>query len=159
MKFKFLKIMIEKEQIKVDENGEIVSADITTIKKVSYGEFMQVWLKDNQEFWNLTKSEYAVMVQCWRASIYYPELIEENLPGNKVNTDKQFKEMTAKNAGITTRSVDAALGSLSKKNLLIKDKDYKGIYYLNPKLFFKGKLSDRTKIIKHSIEYQISSKQ
>ena len=66
--------------------------------------------------------------------------------------------MTAKNAGITTRSVDAALGSLSKKNLLIKDKDYKGIYYLNPKLFFKGKLSDRTKIIKHSIEYQISSK-
>ena len=55
--------MIEKEQIKVDENGEVISADITTIKKVSYGEFMQVWLKDNQEFWNLTKSEYAVMVQ------------------------------------------------------------------------------------------------
>ena len=29
----------------------------------------------------------------------------------------------------------------------------KGIYYLNPKLFFKGKISDRTKIIKHSVEY------
>ena len=35
MKFKFLKIMIEKEQIKVDENGEVISADITTTKKVS----------------------------------------------------------------------------------------------------------------------------
>lgn len=158
MKLKCVKIMIEKEQIKVDENGEIISADITTIKKVSYGEFMQVWLKDNQEFWDLTKSEYAVMVQCWRASIYYPELIDENIPGNKVTADKQFKDIAAKNANITVRSVDSALSSLAKKNLLIKDKDYKGIYYLNPKLFFKGKISDRTKIIKHSIEYQISSK-
>lgn len=149
--------MIEKESIRVDENGEIVSADITTIKKVSYGEFMQVWLKDNQEFWDLTKSEYAVMVQCWGASIYYPELIE--LPGNKVTADKQFKDIAAKNANITVRSVDSALASLSKKNLLIKDKEYKGIYYLNPKLFFKGKISDRTKIIKHSIEYQISNKE
>ena len=48
---------------------------------------MQVWLKDNQEFWDLTKSEYAVMVQCWRASIYYPELVDENLPGNKVTAE------------------------------------------------------------------------
>lgn len=156
-KLKNIKVMIEKELVKVDENGEIISADITTIKKVSYGEFMQVWLKDNQEFWDLTKSEYAVMVQCWRASIYYPELVDENLPGNKVTADKQFKDITAKNANITVRSVDSALSSLSKKNLLIKDKDYKGIYYLNPKLFFKGKISDRTKIIKHSIEYQIAT--
>jgi hypothetical protein len=73
--------MIEQETIKVNEDGEIISADIKTIKKVSYGEFMQVWLKDNQEFWDLTKSEYAVMVQCWRASVYYPELVDENLPG------------------------------------------------------------------------------
>lgn len=124
----------------------------------NYGEFMQVWLKDNQEFWDLTKSEYAVMVQCWRASVYYPELVDENLPGNKVTTDKQFKDIAAKNANITVRSVDSALSSLAKKNLLIKDKNYKGIYYLNPKLFFKGKISDRTKIIKHSIEYQIATK-
>ena len=151
--------MIEQETIKVNEDGEIISADIKTIKKVSYGEFMQVWLKDNQEFWDLTKSEYAVMVQCWRASVYYPELVDENLPGNKVTADKQFKDISAKNANITVRSVDSALASLSKKNLLIKDKEYKGIYYLNPKLFFKGKISDRTKIIKHSIEYQIATKQ
>ena len=148
--------MIEKEQIKVDENGEIVEASITTIKKVSYGEFMQVWLKDNEEFWDLTKSEYSVMVQCWRASLYYPELVDENIPGNKITADKQFKDITAKNAKITVRSVDAALASLTKKNLLIKDKEYKSIYYLNPKFFFKGKISERTQIIKHSIEYQIS---
>ena len=124
--------MIEQETIKVNEDGEIISADIKTIKKV--------------------------MVQCWRASVYYPELVDEQLPGNKVTADKQFKDITAKNANITVRSVDSALASLSKKNLLFKDKQYKGIYYLNPKLFFKGKISDRTKIIKHSIEYEILNK-
>ena len=151
--------MIEQETIKVNEDGEIISANIKTIKKVSYGEFMQVWLKDNQEFWDLTKSEYAVMVQCWRASVYYPELVDENIPSNKITTDKQFKDIVAKNANITVRSVDSALTSLTKKNLLIKDKEYKGIYYLNSKLFFKGQISDKTKLIKHFVEYQISSKQ
>lgn len=41
--------------------------------------------------------------------------------------------------------------------MIWKDKDYKSIYYLNPKLFFKGRLSDRTKVIKHYIEYQIEN--
>ena len=70
--------------------------------------------------WLLSLSyQYAVMVQCWRASVYYPELVDENLPGNKVTADKQFKDISAKNANITVRSVDSALASLSKKNLLI----------------------------------------
>ena len=62
-------------------------------------------------------------------------------------TKTDLKQSTIKNA----------LSSLVKKNMIWKDKDYKSIYYLNPKLFFKGKLSDRTKVIKHYIEYQIEN--
>lgn len=39
--------------------------------------------------------------------------------------------------------------------MLIKDNKYKGIYYLNPKYFFKGKLNDRTKVIRNIVEYKI----
>lgn len=36
----------------------------------------------------------------------------------------------------------------------IKDSRYKAVYYLNPEYFFKGKISDRTQIIKNIIEYK-----
>lgn len=37
---------------------------------------------------------------------------------------------------------------------LLKDSKYKAVYYLNPEYFFKGKISDRTQIIKNIIEYK-----
>ena len=44
--------------------------------------------------------------------------------------------------------------SLVKKKMLLKDSRYKAVYYLNPEYFFKGKISDRTQIIKNIIEYK-----
>ena len=38
--------------------------------------------------------------------------------------------------------------------MLLKDSRYKAVYYLNPEYFFKGKIFDRTQIIKNIIEYK-----
>ena len=46
--------------------------------------------------------------------------------------------------------------TLSKKRMIIKDTKHRGVYFLNPEYFFKGSISDRTKVIKNIIEYQIA---
>lgn len=38
--------------------------------------------------------------------------------------------------------------------MILKDTRYKSVYYLNPEYFFKGKISDRTNIIKNIVEYK-----
>lgn len=78
------------ESIKVGVGGEILSAEVKTIKTVSAEQFCQIYLRDNEEFYKLSKAESNVLA----------------------------------------------------------------VYYLNPEYFFKGKISDRTQIIKNIIEYK-----
>lgn len=146
--------MITKENVVIGEGGEIVSAEITTIKKVTAEQFCQVYLEDNADFYKLTKAESNVLSVCWYVSTYYED--DKQLPGNKVYCDKSFIDLCIRKTELKQSTIKNALSSLVKKGMLWKDKDYKSIYYLNPKLFFKGKISDRTKVIKHYVEYQIS---
>lgn len=136
----------------INENGEIISAEIKTIKTVTAEKFCQVYLEDNEEFHKLSQSEYRVLSMCWRYSIYYSDL---NYPGNKVNYDKQFKDLIMEKTNLAESTIKNAFTTLVKKEMLLKDKNYKGIYYMNPKYFFKGSLSDRAKVIRHTIEYNI----
>lgn len=53
-----------------------------------------------------------------------------------------------------TQLLRNTITSLVKKKMLLKDSRYKAVYYLNPEYFFKGKISDRTQIIKNIIEYK-----
>lgn len=145
--------MIEKQNIVVNEHGEVVSAEITTVKKVSMEQFCQIYLEDNADFYNLSKSEYSVLAMCWKMSSYYDD---SPIPGNKVYCTKDFIDKCMITCQLQLSTVRNALTNLVKKSMLIKDKDYKAVYYLNPKFFFKGKLSDRTKVIRHCTEYQIS---
>lgn len=147
--------MITKENIVLGEGGEILSADITTIKKVTAEQFCQIYLEDNADFYKLTKAESNVLAVCWYTSTYYED--NKELPGNKVYCDKSFIDLCIRKTDLKQSTIKNALSSLVKKNMIWKDKDYKSIYYLNPKLFFKGRLSDRTKVIKHYIEYQIEN--
>lgn len=137
---------------KLNENGELVFLDIKTVKKVTAEKFCQVYLEDNEEFHKLSQSEYRVLSMCWRYSIYYSDL---NYPGNKVTYDKQFKDLIKSKTDLADSTIKNAFNTLVKKEMLIKDKDYKGIYYMNPKHFFKGSISDRAKVIKHTIEYEL----
>lgn len=145
---------IEKINTVSTETGEIISTDITTIRKCKdLEEFCQIYLSDYEEFSNLSKAEHNVLVLCWKYSAFYKDL---NLPGNKITFDKQLKDIIKEKTGLAESTVKNSFTSLVKKELLLKDGEYKSIYYLNPKFFFKGNISDRTKLVKHTIEYRIS---
>ena len=147
--------MLEKQEIKVNEWGEIVSADITTIKKVSAEQFVQVYLQDNEEFYKLSKAESNILSICWLTSAYYNDA-DLDYPGNKVVYNSELRDKIIIKTGLKESTIKNGMASLTKKSMLIKDPNHRGIYYLNPKFFFKGKLSDRTKVIKHMIEYYIN---
>ena len=149
-----LKYMLQKENIQIGEGGEILSAKITTLKKVTAEQFCQIYLQDNEEFFTLTKSESNLLSVCWLMSTYYEDK-DLKYPGNRITCNKQFKNIVNEKTGLAESTIRNSLVSLVKKEMLIKDSEYKGVYYLNPKYFFKGKISDRTKLIKHTIEYQI----
>lgn len=142
------------ESITVGENGEILSAEIKTIKNLSAEQFCQVYLQENEEFFQLSKSEVNVLAVCWYTSNYYEDK-DFKLPGNKITLDEQLRDIIKSKTKLAAGTIKNTIVSLVKKDMLIKDSNYKSIYYLNPKFFFKGKISDRTKLIKHLIEYQI----
>lgn len=150
--------MIVKENIKVNEHGELISAEQTIVKKISAEEFTQIYLRDNEEFYSLSKAESNVLSICWLLSIYYSD---ETLclPGNKVTFDKSFKTTVEKKTGLKSSTIYNTMTSLVKKEMLLKNKDEKGTYYLNPKFFFKGRLTDRTQLVKRTIEYQINQRE
>lgn len=76
------------------------------------------------------------------------------MPGNMITYNGVFKDQVMKRTGLKEGTIKNSLSNLVKKEMLLKDKN-KGVYYLNPKYFFKGKLGDRTKLIKRTIEYQL----
>ena len=133
------------ESIKVGVSGEILSA----IKTVSAEQFCQIYLRDNEEFYKLSKAESNVLAVLWYTSNYYEDK-DRALPGNKISLDETIKIKTNLAAGTIRNTIT----SLVKKKMLLKDSRYKAVYYLNPEYFFKGKISDRTQIIKNIIEYK-----
>lgn len=144
------------ESITVGEGGEIISAEIKTLKNVSVEQFCQIYLQENEEFFTLSKAESNVLAVCWYTSNYYEDN-EFMLPGNKVTLDEQLRDLIKLKTGLAYGTVKNTITSLVKKEMLIKDEKYKSIYYLNPKYFFKGRISDRTKLLKHTIEYRINA--
>lgn len=141
------------ESIKVGLGGEILSAEVKTIKKVDAEQFCQVYLRDNEEFYKLTKSESNILAVLWYTSNYYEDKDQE-LPGNKVSLDEQLRDTIIKKTGCASGTVRNTIVSLVKKQMLLKDNRYKNVYYLNPQYFFKGKITDRTRIIKNIVEYE-----
>lgn len=147
--------MVIKENVKVNEWGEIVSAEQTTLKKVKAEEFCQIYLRDNEEFYKLTKAESNVLAVCWYGSLYYSDEQLE-CPGNQITLDKKFKDIIKTKTGLAESTIKNSINNLVKKEMLLKDEKYKLTYYLNPKYFFKGRISDRTKLITHTIQYEIN---
>lgn len=136
------------ESIKVGVGGEILSAEIKT---VSAEQFCQIYLRDNEEFYKLSKAESNVLAVLWYTSNYYEDK-DRALPGNKISLDEELRDTIKTNLAAGT--IRNTITSLVKKKMLLKDSRYKAVYYLNPEYFFKGKISDRTQIIKNIIEYK-----
>lgn len=131
------------ESIKVGVGGEILSA----IKTVSAEQFCQIYLRDNEEFYKLSKAESNVLAVLWYTSNYYEDK-------NKISLDEELRDTIKIKTNLAAGTIRNTITSLVKKKMLLKDSRYKAVYYLNPEYFFKGKISDRTQIIKNIIEYK-----
>ena len=79
------------ESIKVGVGGEILSAEIKTIKTVSAEQFCQIYLRDNEEFYKLSKAESNVLAVLWYTSNYYEDK-DRALPGNKISLDEELRD-------------------------------------------------------------------
>lgn len=71
------------------------------------------------------------------------------LPGNKISLDEELRDTIKIKTNLAAGTIRNTITSLVKKKMLLK-----AVYYLNPEYFFKGKISDRTQIIKNIIEYK-----
>ena len=147
--------MYSVEKIKVGPNGDIINADIHRIKRIDADKFCQVYLRDNDEFFKLSKAEMNVLAVCWQYSLYYDDDMLQ-CPGNKILFDAQMRDLIKEKTGLAMSSIKNSMVSLVNKDMLIKDDKYKQVYYLNPKYFFKGQVSKRTKAIRVYTEYILS---
>ena len=146
--------MITSEKIQLGPWGEVIGGEIKRIKKCNAEEFCQLYLKDNAEFYKLSQAEHNVLAVCMYLSTYY-DSDKSKLVGNVVTCNSLFIDEAIKRTGLKESSIRNSLVSLVKKEMIIKDKQHRGIYYLNPKYFFKGAINERTKVIRNITEYQL----
>lgn len=123
-----------------NQTGEILDYNVT--KKITLDQFIMVFFASCPHLMNLTGNHLKVLICCWKYSSYNPENEER---GNVIHNGTGFKE-ACKESGldIPNASIDNAISALCKKGLLIKK--YRGEYLLNPQYFFKGRLTNRSKV-------------
>lgn len=125
----------------LDNNtGEILEYKET--RKVSLDEFIMVFFNSCPELMKLSGTELKILICCWKLSSFNPVNETE---GNIVHNNQSLKKY-CKDQGATTSdaNIDNAISELCKKKMLLKK--CRGEYMLNPKYFFKGTLSNRSKI-------------
>lgn len=120
--------------------GELLEYKQT--KKISMDEFIMVFFTSYPELMKLSGVQLKVLMCCWKLSSFNP--LNETT-GNIVHNNPTFKEY-CREEGLATpdASIDNAISQLCKKHLILKK--CKGEYLLNPEYFFKGTLSNRSKI-------------
>lgn len=143
--------MIKRKETFINPDYAVVdkhTGDLTALKQtrtVTLDEFIMIFFAGCPDLLQLKGLHLKVLICCWKYSSYNPESEEE---GNILHNDLMFKEK-CKSFGLKApaASIDNAISYLSKRNYLIKR--CKGVYLLNPKYFFKGRLSDKSKIDIH----------
>jgi hypothetical protein len=123
-----------------NHTGEILDLNFT--KKITLDEFIMVFFSSCPELMNLTGNHLKVLICCWKHSSYNPENEER---GNILHNGPGFKSACRENGlDISNAAIDNAVSALCKKGFLIKK--FRGEYLLNPQYFFKGRLSNRSKV-------------
>lgn len=123
-----------------NRTGEILEYRKT--KKVTLSEFMMIFFASYTDMFKLTGLELKVLMCIWAHSSFNSNNSTE---GNIIHNNIVFKE-NCKKDGINTANanIDNIFSKLCKMGFLIKK--CRGAYLLNPKYFFKGTLSDRTRL-------------
>ncbi len=123
-----------------NHTGEIL--DYKHTRKLSMDEFTMVFFASYPQLLKLKGVQLKVLMCCWKYSSYNSESEED---GNIIHNNASFKEY-CRNEGLETSdaNIDNAVSTLCKNGLLLKK--CRGEYMLNPRYFFKGKLSKRSRI-------------
>lgn len=137
------------------ETGETITEthENKHIKRVfDEEEFIQVYVNDIAALIGLEKStDIKVMMALWKEAMFNPR---NSADGNLIYLYRPMKESLAKELGYSVGTVNNSANRLAKKEFIIQ-KD-RGVYFLNPKYFFKGFIDDRPKVMRTIIEYRIT---
>lgn len=128
-----------------NHTGELLEYKQT--RKLSLEEFIMVFFSSYPELFKLKGLQLKILMCCWKHSTYNKE---NDLSGNIVHNNASFKVNCRKEGlDISDASIDNNISALCKAGLLIKK--CRGEYLLNPDYFFKGSLSQRTKVLMNFI--------
>ena len=123
-----------------DRTGELT--DYVQTRRLTLEEFIMVFFSSYPQLLSLKGLELKVLMCCWKHSTYNKE---NDTTGNIVHNNASFKQHCREEGlGIKDASIDNNISALCKKGLLIKK--CRGEYLLNPYYFFKGTLTQRSKI-------------
>lgn len=118
--------------------GELL--DYRVVKKVNLEEFIMIFLSSIPEVVKLDGRLLKVLAISWMESGF-----GDAERGNIIHNNMSFKETVRKHIPeLSDSSIDNAFTQLVKAGMMIRV--CKGEYELNPDYFFKGKISDRTKL-------------
>lgn len=122
------------------ETGEVVSG-VAKVSCDSIDEFIMCFLSSVPEVCKLDGNTIKVLMWCWKLSSFNPSMPD----ANTIVNDRFFKERIREGGCDFCDSViNKSICILNGKGFLIRR--CKGNYYLNPKYFFKGTLSDRSRL-------------
>lgn len=121
--------------------GEIVKG-VAKIHCSSIEDFMMCFLSSIPQITRLKGNNIRVLMWCWRFSSFNPSIPEANI----ITNDLAFKDNIRKAGGdLTDTVINKSIHTLYKEGMLLKR--CKGSYFLNPTYFFRGTLSNRTKLL------------
>lgn len=122
-----------------NHTGEILKWKKT--KVVSIDEFMLFFFASMPQIFRLEGQQMKTLMCCWKYSSYNNVETE----GNLVYNNKLFKDYVRScGLDVSDGAIDLMMYNLAKEGMLIKR--CRGVYMLNPKYFFKGTLSKRSKL-------------
>lgn len=138
MKAKYITETSEDYKLLDKNTGELL--DYKQTKKVTMDEFIMIFFASYPELLKMKGQKLKVLMLCWKYSTYgNPD------EGNVFINDKVFKDHVREyEPSMTDGAIDVAISELSKRGLLLKQ--CRGRYILNKNYFFKGKLSDRSRL-------------
>ena len=128
------------------DTGEHLSSEIIVRKRVSAEEFLQVYLDDFGALMGV-KGEAEFKIILWIGK-------NMNYETNEIILVMPIKKRIVSETELSLHTINNAIFSLTKKGIMIRIDD--SIYMLSPKMFFKGRIEDRLKLIR-TMEYLIVS--
>lgn len=133
---------ISKDYAILDQTtGEI--KDLKIIKTVTQEDFILLFLKAFlPKAITLDGNQLKVLLCCWQSSTFNPKGTAE---GNVFHNDTEFKDFVRSSGlDLTNGAIDVYVSNLAKSKLILKK--CRGKYILNPYYFFKGTLTDNSRL-------------